>query len=100
MSKDEMEAEKADIMDEKAPSEFEPTTKHLEMIGEQSNTSKGPYWDTKHVIGANRNVSTSSEDKVVVRPRFWKRCWSHYRRHWKLYTILAVILLAIGLPIL
>lgn len=76
-----------------------PAVKHFEV-------AKGePYWDTKYVIGAsaNRGVSDqsfTSQDEVRRRPGLIKRLWLHYKRHWKLYGVLTVIGLAIGLPIL
>ena len=77
-----------------------PTTRHLEV----APPPRKPYWDTKHVIGASRDLpsdaSFTSEDNVYARPGLVKRLWLHYKRWWILYTILAIIALAIGLPIL
>jgi hypothetical protein len=60
-----------------------------------------PYWDTKNVVGAIRNLSPaeSSTEKIPARPGFWQRRRQHYRRYWILYTIGSIIFLAILLPI-
>jgi len=77
-------------------SDEKPTTRHFERSKQ--------YWDTKNVIGADRNLPSSgsftTQDRVQTRPGCIKRLWLHYRRYWKLYTVLAIIGLAIGLPIL
>lgn len=74
-----------------------PTIDHVEH-------AKQPYWDTEEVIGAQRNLTRSSsteEDKVQTkRPGCMMRFWLHYKRHWKLYTVLAILGAAILLPIL
>lgn len=72
------------------------TATHLEVAKSK------PYWDSPYVMGAGRREgSFTSEDEVVLqRPNIIVRLWRHYKRHWKLYTVLAVIGLAIGLPIL
>jgi len=77
-----------------------PTARHLEV----APPPRRPYWDTKHVIGASRDLpsdaSFTSEDNVYARLGLIKSLWLHYKRWWILYTILAAIALAIGLPIL
>jgi hypothetical protein len=85
-----------------------PTVKHQEDVKEdvspQPKTSKVPYWDTRNVVGANRTASSDESStaprKDLPRPGFWRRRWLHYKRHWKLYTLLTVIFLAIFLPLL
>lgn len=72
------------------------TATHLEVA------KRKPYWDSPYVMGAGRREgSFTSEDEVVFRrPNVVVRLWRHHKRHWKLYTVLAIIALAIGLPIL
>jgi hypothetical protein len=71
-----------------------PVVKHIEDI-------QAPYWDSKNVVGATRNLSpvTSSPEKLSASPGFWQRRRQHYRKHWILYTIGIIIFLAIFLPI-
>jgi hypothetical protein len=71
-----------------------PAVKHVEDI-------QTPYWDSKNVVGATRNLSpaTTSSGKIPLPPGFWQRRWQHYKRHWLLYTVGIIIFLAIFLPI-
>lgn len=76
-------------------SEKKPQVEYVEDIRRQD-------WTTKHMVGAERNLSPtrSSSEKRSVRLGFWQRRWRHYKRYWILYTIGLVVLLAIILPIL
>ena len=80
--------------DQPGTSEKKPSVEYIEDI-------RTPYWDTENVVGAARNLSPvePSSGKIPARPGFWKRRRQHYRRHWILYTVGTVILLAILLPI-
>jgi hypothetical protein len=94
-SKEEMEViEDVETPEEEGNSSEKATAKHVE--------NKVPYWDTPHVIGANREFQSSSSilKENAKRPGFVRRLWLHYKRHCILYTILAVLALAAGLPIL
>ena len=81
------------------PSE-NPTARHLQV----APPPRRPYWNIKHVIGASRNLPSDAsftlEDNVYAGPGLIKSLWLHYKRWWILYTILAAVALAIGLPIL
>jgi hypothetical protein len=93
--KEEMEVvEDAETFEEEGHSSEKATAKHVE--------NKVPYWDTPYVIGASRDLQSSSSISKdnVKRPGCTRRLWLHYKRHWILYTILAVLALAAGLPIL
>lgn len=73
-----------------------PTTEQVEDIRE-------PYWDTKHVIGADRNIATSvtTGGKVHYGPVTRKqRLQRHLRRFWKLYLVLFILFNAVGWPVL
>jgi hypothetical protein len=91
--------------EEQGSSSEKPEWRHLEETEQNSNHVKvprRPYWDTKYVVGANRNLpdgSFTSQDELR-RPGLFRRLWIHYKRYWKLYTVLAIIALAAGLPIL
>ena len=80
--------------DQPGASKEKPSVEYIEDI-------RTPYWDTKNVVGAIRNLSPveSSSEKIPARPGFWSRRRQHYRRYWILYTVGTVILLAILLPI-
>lgn len=77
-----------------------PTATHLE----DAKGGRDPYWDNQHVIGASRNLPGDSpltaQDRLDPTPGRMRRLARHYKRHWKLYTLIAIILLAIGLPIM
>jgi hypothetical protein len=84
----------SEARDQPGTSEEKPSVEYIE-------DNRTPHWDTKNVVGAIRNLSPveSSSEKIPARPGFWKRRRQHYRRYWILYTVGAVILLAILLPI-
>jgi len=93
----------------KMKSEFSEQMYIDESTGEKATinhveNSAPSYWDNKHVIGAQRNIDSSAsfttQDQVKLRPGCMKRLWMHYKKYWKLYTALTIVLLAIGLPIL
>jgi len=94
-----------DTQEEQGSASEKPEWQHLEETEQNSNDVKvprRPYWDTKYVVGANRNLpdgSFTSQDELR-RPGLFRRLWLHYKRYWKLYTVLAIIALAAGLPIL
>jgi hypothetical protein len=71
-------------------SDEKPRVEYIEDI-------RTPYWDTKNVVGAMRNLSSarSSSEKIPARPGFWQRRRQHYRRYWILYTVGIAILLPI-----
>lgn len=78
------------------------TWKHVEKSPQPANILREPYWDdnSPDVIGRNRNLDPSGEEAVKRRPGCMKRSRLHYKRHWKLYTVLTILFLAIALPIL
>jgi hypothetical protein len=86
--------EVSEVRDQPENSEEKPRVEYIEDV-------RTPYWDTQNVVGALRDVSSekSSSEKIPARPGFFRRRWQHYRRYWILYTVAAVILLAILLPI-
>lgn len=89
---------------EQSTSNVKPSSYHIEDTSQDVKIPRVPYWDTEYVVGANRNLpggeSSSVSEKNAVRPGFIKRRWLHLKRHWKLYTVILVVLLAIGLPVL
>jgi hypothetical protein len=92
---------------ERPSSNGKPSSQHVEDTSqERPKTPRVPYWDTKNVIGAKRNLSLTPEEsnepqeKKSSRRGFWGRRWVHFKRHWILYAIAIVVLLAVGLPVL
>jgi hypothetical protein len=91
--------------EEQGSSSEKPEWRHLEETDQTSShakVSRRPYWDTKHVVGASRNLpdgSFTTQDELR-RPGLIRRLWLHYKRFWKLYTVLVIIGLAAGLPVL
>ncbi|KAE9372838.1 hypothetical protein N431DRAFT_467068 [Stipitochalara longipes BDJ] len=84
----------SEVRNQSGASDEKPSVEYIEDI-------QTPYWDTKNVVGAVRNLSPakSSSEKIPARAGFWQRRRQHYRRYWILYTIGVVISLAILLPI-
>jgi hypothetical protein len=99
--------------DKLSPIEFEaengmssekPSVKHLENVAqEEIKAPRQEYWDSTNVVGANRSFPSdelASQGKDIPRPKFLRRRWQHVKRHWFLYSLGLLILLAIGLPVL
>jgi hypothetical protein len=82
---------------------LKPTWDHREKVSEEHQNTREPYWDTPYVIGAGRNITEASGDSEQKRSRrdgLLHKLWRQYRKYWIRYTIAAIDLLAIGLPIL
>lgn len=89
---------------EQAVTNEKPSWDHVEETPKGEPAPRAPYWDSQNVVGAKRNMSPDgllpAKDNVPPRAGFFKRRYQHVKRHWIIYTIVLVILLAILLPVL